>query len=326
MFCENRKKEDSPMKKNKLVAVLLTAVCLFSFTGCNQITEKGEISDTVNTSEKAAAELNKGYFFSLDNKQYRYEPKSDPAETAEAALKSAASENADIKGFEFKHAEIDEYETGLEYELRRNTNSEEYEKKGWTNDVFDGGRLKVARVEYYAEEDRDGSGTVYKGYTDENEDGLFLGRYIYLLQDPKTLNWEISEVTGINIMEDIEEPKTDGFSVDDCPYPLSDDPLETVRASFEYEAKQDYVIDFELISAEINEEETEYQCLLKKGSELARARGWKDEIFENGNFVVVSAEYNAEYDGTLVPYTGGYTQRDIYLIRDTETNKWHIVE
>lgn len=314
------------MKNNKLAALLLTAACLFSFTGCNQLGEKEEVPDTANASEKASDGLNAEHFFSLDKKQYRYEPKSDPAETAEAAVKSAASEKADIKGFEFKSAEIDEYETKLEYELRRTTNSEEYEKKGWTKDVFDGGRLKVARVEYYAEEDSDGSGIVYKGYTDENEDGLFLGRYIYLLQDPKTLNWEISEVTGINIMEDIEEPKTDGISEDDCPYPLSDDPLETVRASFEYEAKQDYVIDFELISAEINEEETEYQCLLKKGSELAKARGWKDEIFDNGNFVVVSAEYNAEYDGTLVPYTGGYTQRDIYLIRDTETNKWHIVE
>lgn len=314
------------MKNNKLVSVLLTAACLLSFAGCNQIREKGEISDTVNMSEKDSAELNKGCFFSLDKKQYRYEPKSDPAETAEAAIKSAASEKADVKGFEFKSAEIDEYETKLEYELRRSTNAEEYEKKGWTKDVFDGGRLKVARVEYYAEEDSDGSGVVYKGYTDENEDGLFLGRYIYLLRNPETLNWEISEVTGINIMEDIEEPKTDGFSEENCPYPLSDDPLETVRASFEYEAKQDYVIDFELISAKINEEETEYQCLLKKGSELAKERGWKDEIFDNGNFVVVSAEYNAEYDGTLVPYTGGYTQRDIYLIRDTETNKWHIVE
>ena len=310
------------MKKNG-VFLLLIAVYLFSFAGCNKGSES-ENASFIELPNSGHDEQKAENAFIWGDERFQYEPTEDPVETVEKVSKKAGEKTAE--GFEFKRAEVDDYETRLEYELRRYTSAGSYEEKGWTKEVFDEERFTVVRTEYYAKSEKGANDLILEGYTEDNPDKFFLGRYVYLVKNAENFKWEISEITDPIIMRDTTEAEAPEFDEADYPYPLSDDPSETVKAYYEHEKKQDYVIRLELLSVKMDSEATEYQCTLLKGSELAKLRGWKNEIFDEGNFAVVTVDYYAEYDNTVVPTMSGKLSRQIWLIRDTQSLKWRIVE
>lgn len=103
------------------------------------------------------------------------------------------------------------------------------------------------------------------------------------------------------------------------------DPAETVRSAIENQAGKDYTISVEVRSVEIDEAETERVVEKFIKGVIARRRGWSDEYLAE-NFVVVKAEYYAEYDRTKTTRSDGNVVQYFYLTRDVKSGKWTIVD
>ncbi|MBD5139911.1 MAG: hypothetical protein HDT25_00630 [Ruminococcus sp.] len=102
------------------------------------------------------------------------------------------------------------------------------------------------------------------------------------------------------------------------------EPTDAVRAKLESMAKEEYVIVFEIIGIEIDNDETERIIDMYKGSELAAERGWSDEALNN--MTAVKAEYYVEYDHTKTFFDDGRTEQFFYLISGNSTGGWEIVD
>ena len=102
------------------------------------------------------------------------------------------------------------------------------------------------------------------------------------------------------------------------------DPLESVRAAIEGEAQKGYARNIRVDSLSVNEAETKRVAQEYKGSELAIARGWSDDLLDD-HFVVVDAAYYIEYDHTRTPLEGGSVTQQFYLMQ-SEDGRWIIVD
>ena len=108
-------------------------------------------------------------------------------------------------------------------------------------------------------------------------------------------------------------------------YEPADDPIETVRRVIEGQDQKEYTFTVRVDSLAIDEDETARVADRYRGSELAQTRGWPDEVFDE-DFVVVHAQYYAEYDHTLTFLDDGTVYQYFYLMRNTETGLWSVVD
>ena len=104
----------------------------------------------------------------------------------------------------------------------------------------------------------------------------------------------------------------------------SEDPLESVRAAIEGEVQKGYARNIRVDSLSVNEAVTKRVAQEYKGSDLAIARGWSDDLLDD-HFVVVDAAYYIEYDHTRTPLEGGNVTQQFYLMQN-EDGRWVIVD
>ena len=105
----------------------------------------------------------------------------------------------------------------------------------------------------------------------------------------------------------------------------SKNPIETVRSAIENQMKKEYAISINIVSIEVDKEETAYALEHYISGEIARRRGWSDEYLAE-HFVVVKAVYYADYDHTKTHRDDGYNVQFFYLTRDVKSGKWTIVD
>jgi hypothetical protein len=105
----------------------------------------------------------------------------------------------------------------------------------------------------------------------------------------------------------------------------SKDPIETVRSAIENQIDKEYTISVDVVSIEIDEDETTRAIENYIGGEIARRRRWRDEYLAE-HFIVVKAVYFAEYDHTKTYRDDGYNVQYFYLTQDVKTGKWTIVD
>lgn len=103
----------------------------------------------------------------------------------------------------------------------------------------------------------------------------------------------------------------------------SADPVETVRSAIENQAEKDYTITVRVEEISTDAEETDRARERYMNSELARERGWSEELLSS-RFAAVRAKYYVEYDHTQTFMDDGYTEQYFYLIEDN--GSWVIVE
>ncbi len=105
----------------------------------------------------------------------------------------------------------------------------------------------------------------------------------------------------------------------------SKDPAESVRTALENQLKKDYAIKIEIYSVCVDEEETRRVVERFISGVIADRRSWSDEYLAE-HFTVVRAEYYAEYDHNKTTRSDGNLTQYFYLIRDTESGQWSIVD
>ncbi len=78
---------------------------------------------------------------------------------------------------------------------------------------------------------------------------------------------------------------------------------------------------------EISVDETETKRMIERytGSELAQSRGWTDDYLAE-HFLAVRAKYYVEYDHTKTFLDDGNIDQFFYLIEDTESGVWTIID
>lgn len=103
----------------------------------------------------------------------------------------------------------------------------------------------------------------------------------------------------------------------------SADPVETVRSAIENQLEKEYTIAVQIEEISVDAEETAAARERYINSELARERGWSEELLSS-RFTVVWAKYYIEYDHTKTFIDDGYTEQYFYLIEDNRN--WTIVE
>lgn len=102
------------------------------------------------------------------------------------------------------------------------------------------------------------------------------------------------------------------------------DSISAVRAELNDIANKEYTLDLEIISIEIDPDESERFINTYKGSELARERMWTDELLDN--LTAVKAIYRTEYDHSKTFIDDGYTEQYFYLIKDNSSEAWEIID
>ncbi len=103
------------------------------------------------------------------------------------------------------------------------------------------------------------------------------------------------------------------------------DPVEVVRSALENQAGKEYTLNIEVNSVEIDEAETaQVRERFIKGI-IADRRGWSDEYLA-GHFLVVRADYYAEYDHTQTTRADGEVTMYFYLTQDADSGDWTIVD
>lgn len=105
----------------------------------------------------------------------------------------------------------------------------------------------------------------------------------------------------------------------------SGDPLAVVQSAIENQMEKAYTFDVRVDTIRVDPQETRRVSARYRGSELAAARGWTDEVLAE-HFVVVWAKYYTEYDHTKTFLDDGYTEQYFYLMQDAETGEWTIVD
>ena len=105
----------------------------------------------------------------------------------------------------------------------------------------------------------------------------------------------------------------------------SADPVETVQSAIEVQLKKEYNLEVRIREISADEAETQRMIGNYAGSELAQSRGWTDEYLAE-HFLAVRAKYYVEYDHTKTFLEDGDIDQFFYLIEDTETGLWTIID
>ena len=105
----------------------------------------------------------------------------------------------------------------------------------------------------------------------------------------------------------------------------SADPVETVQSAIEGQLKKEYTLEVRIREISVDEAETQRMIGNYAGSELAQSRGWTDEYLAE-HFLAVRAKYYVEYDHTRTFLEDGDIDKFFYLIEDTETGLWTIID
>ena len=105
----------------------------------------------------------------------------------------------------------------------------------------------------------------------------------------------------------------------------SADPVETVQSAVEGQLKKEYTLEVRIREISADEAETQRMIGNYAGSELAQSRGWTDEYLAE-HFLAVRAKYYVEYDHTKTFLEDGDIDQFFYLIEDTETGLWTIID
>ncbi len=105
----------------------------------------------------------------------------------------------------------------------------------------------------------------------------------------------------------------------------SADPVETVQSAIEGQLKKEYTLEVRIREISVDEAETQRMIGNYAGSELAQSRGWTDEYLAE-HFLAVRAKYYVEYDHTRTFLEDGDIDQFFYLIEDTETGLWTIID
>lgn len=105
----------------------------------------------------------------------------------------------------------------------------------------------------------------------------------------------------------------------------SADPVETVQSAIEGQLKKEYTLEVRIREISVDEAETQRMIGNYTGSELAQSRGWTDEYLAE-HFLAVRAKYYVEYDHTRTFLEDGDIDQFFYLIEDTETGLWTIID
>lgn len=105
----------------------------------------------------------------------------------------------------------------------------------------------------------------------------------------------------------------------------SADPVETVQSAIEGQLKKEYTLEVRIREISVDKAETKRMIGNYTGSELAQSRGWTDEYLAE-HFLAVRAKYYVEYDHTRTFLEDGDIDQFFYLIEDTETGLWTIID
>ena len=105
----------------------------------------------------------------------------------------------------------------------------------------------------------------------------------------------------------------------------SADPVETVQSAIEGQLKKEYTLEVRIREISADEAETQRMIGNYAGSELAQSRGWTDEYLAE-HFLAVRAKYYVEHDHTKTFLEDGDIDQFFYLIEDTETGLWTIID
>lgn len=136
-------------------------------------------------------------------------------------------------------------------------------------------------------------------------------------------------------LPETDEPKETEYYLSDGKENACDDAeacetcIQTAESSiiayFENEKEEGKVKFFELEDLDIDEEETVRNISRYAGSELARTKKWSTPYLEE-NFLVVRAEYSAEYDGTKSPDNSGDILHYMIMTYNLENSSWEWVD
>lgn len=105
----------------------------------------------------------------------------------------------------------------------------------------------------------------------------------------------------------------------------SADPVETVQSAIEGQLKKEYTLEVRIREISVDKAETKRMIGNYAGSELAQSRGWTDEYLAE-HFLAVRAKYYVEYNHTRTFLEDGDIDQFFYLIEDTETGLWTIID
>ncbi|MBE6037487.1 MAG: hypothetical protein E7223_07775 [Clostridiales bacterium] len=105
----------------------------------------------------------------------------------------------------------------------------------------------------------------------------------------------------------------------------SKDPAETVRTALENQEGKDYTLAIEVKRVEVDPAETEKVVERFIKGVIAERQGWSDDYLQQ-HFIVVKAEYYAEYDHEKTTRSDGDVVQYFYLTRDEKTMRWSIVD
>lgn len=102
-------------------------------------------------------------------------------------------------------------------------------------------------------------------------------------------------------------------------------PIETVQSAIEGQIKKEYTLTVRIDEISVDETETKRMIERYTGSELAQSRGWTDDYLAE-HFLAVRAKYYIEYDHTKTFLDDGNIDQFFYLIEDTESGVWTIID
>lgn len=106
---------------------------------------------------------------------------------------------------------------------------------------------------------------------------------------------------------------------------LSTDPVETVQSAIENQADKDYTSMVRVDEVAVDEAETARKIEEYTGSDLAAARGWSNEYLHE-HFIAIRAKYYVEYDHTKTFLEDGSVDQYFYLVEDTRSGEWTIID
>lgn len=99
--------------------------------------------------------------------------------------------------------------------------------------------------------------------------------------------------------------------------------ISVVKSELDNIASREYTLNFEIISIEIDPNESERIINTYKGSELAKERRWSNELLDD--LIAIKTIYYIEYDHSKTFIDDGYTEQYFYLIKDNSSETWEII-
>lgn len=105
----------------------------------------------------------------------------------------------------------------------------------------------------------------------------------------------------------------------------SADPVKTVQSAINGQIEKEYTLTVQIEEIAVDEAETKRMVENYTGSELAQSRRWTDEYLAE-HFLAVRAKYYVEYDHTKTFMEDGHIDQFFYLVEDTESSLWTIID